>query len=1045
MSVMIAVLAFYQEGLALVVTRGPYLQTGTSTSVIVKWRTDAPTDSCVRYGATVDSLTNTTCDPAITTEHEVKITDLSLNSQYYYSVGTNAGALAGGDSTTFFVTAPSTGTPKPTRVWVLGDSGTADANARAVRDAYVNFTGGRYTDVWLMLGDNAYDDGTDSEYQGAVFDMYPSFLKQSVLWPTLGNHDGVSADSSTQTGPYYSIFSLPKTGEAGGLASGTEAYYSFDYGNIHFVCLDSHESNRAVGGPMLTWLEDDLMSTAQQWILAFWHHPPYSKGSHNSDTETQLIQMRTNVLPILEAHGVDLVLTGHSHSYERSFLLDGHYGLSGTLTAAMKKDGGDGREDGSGPYTKPDAVAEPHAGAVYAVTGSSGQTDGGSLNHPAMYISLNLLGSMVIDVDGERLDAQFLTDTGAVQDYFTIVKGTFPIIASFTPPSGPVGTAVTITGTHFTGTTQVAFNGVAATFSVVSDTQINTTVPAGATTGKVRVTTPAGFADSTSNFTVIGPFDFALSADDLTVPQGGSGSNTITATWLSGTPEAVLFSNNLPDLAVTGLPPDATYSFSPTSCTPTSSTPCTTTLTITAALTTPTGGPTTITVKGTTSGGLSKTTTLTLTVTAPAPTDLIFANGFESGNLAAWSASTTNGGDLSASTAVAIAGVFGLQALLDDNNPIYVTDNRPNAELRYRARFYFDPNSIPMSSGDTHYIFQGLMGTSTVVVRIEFRRNQGNYQVRAALVSDSGGFTNTAWVTISDASHFLEIDWRAATAPGANNGGLTLWVDGGQLANLTGIDNDTRRVDLVRLGAVAGIDSGTRGTYYFDAFESRRQTFIGPDPSIPPPPPPSAAIFADSFESGNLSAWSTSTTNGGDLSASTAAAMAGASGLQAVLDDNNSIYVTDTTPNAETRYLAGFYFDPNSIPMGNNNAHYIFRGLMGTSTVVVRIEFRRNQGNYQVRAALVSDSGGFTNTAWVTISDTLHFLEIDWRAATALGANNGGLTLWVDGGQQANLAGIDNDTRRVDAVRLGAVAGIDSGTRGTYYFDAFESYRQPPP
>jgi hypothetical protein len=270
-------------------------------------------------------------------------------------------------------------------------------------------------------------------------------------------------------------------------------------------------------------------------------------------------------------------------------------------------------------------------------------------------------------------------------------------------------------------------------------------------------------------------------------------------------------------------------------------------------------------------------------------------------------------------------------------------------------------------------------------------------------------------------------------------------VDGGQLANLTGIDNDTRRVDLVRLGAVAGIDSGTRGTYYFDAFESRRQTFIGPDPSIPPPPPPSAAIFADSFESGNLSAWSTSTTNGGDLSASTAAAMAGASGLQAVLDDNNSIYVTDTTPNAETRYLAGFYFDPNSIPMGNNNAHYIFRGLMGTSTVVVRIEFRRNQGNYQVRAALVSDSGGFTNTAWVTISDTLHFLEIDWRAATALGANNGGLTLWVDGGQQANLAGIDNDTRRVDAVRLGAVAGIDSGTRGTYYFDAFESYRQPPP
>ena len=187
---------------------------------------------------------------------------------------------------------------------------------------------------------------------------------------------------------------------------------------------------------MMTWLQNDLAATTQKWIIAFWHHPPYTKGSHNSDTETELIQMRQNALPILEAHGVDLVLTGHSHSYERSFLLDGHYGTSGTLTPAMKKDAGSGREDGTGAYEKATPIGGQHEGAVYAVAGSSGKISGGLLNHPAMYISLNKLGSMVLDIDGNRLDAKFLDNTGAVADYFTLIKG---VTASV--PAAPGGLA----------------------------------------------------------------------------------------------------------------------------------------------------------------------------------------------------------------------------------------------------------------------------------------------------------------------------------------------------------------------------------------------------------------------------------------------------------------------------------------------------------------------------------------------------------------------------------------------------------------------------
>jgi hypothetical protein len=214
----------------------------------------------------------------------------------------------------------------------------------------------------------------------------------------------------------------------------------------------------------------------------------------------------------------------------------------------------------------------------------------------------------------------------------------------------------------------------------------------------------------------------------------------------------------------------------------------------------------------------------------PSGSDQIFADGFETGNFSAWTSSSVDAGDLSVSAAAALVGSQGLQAFIDDNNAISVDDNTPNAEPRYRARFYFDPNSIPMVSGDAHMIFKAFVGagTSTEVLKIEFRQSGGAYQIRASIADDGSGFTQSSFFTISDGPHSIEIDWRAASAPGANNGGLTLWIDNVQQANLTGIDNDTRRVDTVRLGALSGVDNGTRGTYYFDAFESRRQTYIGP-------------------------------------------------------------------------------------------------------------------------------------------------------------------------------------------------------------------------
>ena len=177
---------------------------------------------------------------------------------------------------------------------------------------------------------------------------------------------------------------------------------------------------------MMQWLAADLALTTRSWIVAYFHHPPYSKGSHDSDSPGEsggrLFDMREIAVPILENGGVDLVLCGHSHSYERSFLLDGHYGTSATLLPEMILDDGDGRPTGTGAYRK---MSGPHQGAVYVVAGSSGWTSGGSLDHPVMSSSWNELGSLVLDVDAARLDATFIDTNGDPLDTFTLIKTLF--------------------------------------------------------------------------------------------------------------------------------------------------------------------------------------------------------------------------------------------------------------------------------------------------------------------------------------------------------------------------------------------------------------------------------------------------------------------------------------------------------------------------------------------------------------------------------------------------------------------------------------------
>lgn len=421
--------------------RGPYLHIATPTGITISWTTNVPTNSRIRYGPAPNDLSSVLDVPTSVLHHEVALTGLLSNTTYYYAIGSTTQELTAGDVGTFFKTHPPVGSEQPFRIWVIGDAGTATTEQTAVRNSYVNFTNASTTaDAWLMLGDNAYGHGRESEYQLGVFhNMYEPILRNTTMWPAPGNHDyGSGANGTANTGAYYDLFALPKLAQAGGIASNTEAYYSFDLGNIHFIALDSYGVSRATNGAMATWLLSDLVyaKANAKWIIAYWHHPPYSKGSHNSDLVSDsgglMRDMRENIVPLLEQYGVDLVLCGHSHSYERSYLIDGHYGTSGTFNSTtMGKDMTSGKANTTGAYAKP-ADPTAHAGAVYTVCGVSGQKDAvGALNHPVMYLSTySHSGSMILDIDGDELHAKFLNDAGLVIDNFDMQKPASTIKAS---------------------------------------------------------------------------------------------------------------------------------------------------------------------------------------------------------------------------------------------------------------------------------------------------------------------------------------------------------------------------------------------------------------------------------------------------------------------------------------------------------------------------------------------------------------------------------------------------------------------------------------
>ncbi len=443
------------------VIRGPYLQSSGPTIIIVCWRTDVPSDSRVYYGSSHGSNTYYADEDSISTEHRVKISGLSPRTKYYYTIGSSAQVLKG-DAQMYFTTAPDPANPTPIRFWAIGDFGHGNDRQRWVRDAYLDYTVDHPADFQIWLGDNVYQDGTDLEYSTKVFDSingYYHLFKNQPFFPAPGNHDYNSicpwqgpcnTDPYLHSGPYLDFIEPPTEGELGGVPSHLKLFYSYDYGDAHFISLNSElgsitQAYNWVGlsfppftdanydtsftSPMIEWLKNDIASTDKKWIIAYWHQCPYS--GQDDFTEAGTFQLftyaaRRHFNPILERYGVDLVLTGHDHNYQRSYLINGLYDFKAAFTPSMIIDSSSGDDTQGESYVKYTDGPLANKGTVYVVQGNSSGSNGASpFDHPVIYWGQacdTCCGSLIVDIDGDRLDAQYLTGHGEVLDRFTILK-----------------------------------------------------------------------------------------------------------------------------------------------------------------------------------------------------------------------------------------------------------------------------------------------------------------------------------------------------------------------------------------------------------------------------------------------------------------------------------------------------------------------------------------------------------------------------------------------------------------------------------------------
>lgn len=278
-------------------TREPYIQMPAPTTVVIAWKTNLASHGVVEYGPVDSPEAQIARQEEVSLNHTVTLAGLLPDTVYRYRVLADDLPLG---VEAAFRTPPSASTATTFSFAALGDSGVGAKAQFEVADRLAALA----PDFVLHTGDVIYPGGEATLYDPRFFKPYRETLRRAPFFPSLGNHDAVTANGA----PYLQTFHLPANS-----SPGKGRYYSFDWGNAHFIALDPVTSPFKPGSAQYAWLEQDLATTRATWKFVFFHYPPYSSGPHGSN-----LAVRAAWSPLFERYGVDIVFNGHDHDYERS-------------------------------------------------------------------------------------------------------------------------------------------------------------------------------------------------------------------------------------------------------------------------------------------------------------------------------------------------------------------------------------------------------------------------------------------------------------------------------------------------------------------------------------------------------------------------------------------------------------------------------------------------------------------------------------------------------------------------------------------------------
>lgn len=306
--------------------RGPFIQMpNPGPKATVVWRMAAALGGAVDFGLDTNYGSGTVSNAALQREHTIELTNLLPGTTYFYRVRSGGQVLA---SNLYFHTRAATN--QAFRFVVIGDHGQGTPAMYAIADRVNERTD---FDTLVTVGDNIYGigscntDGAPGWYEPFWFDLYGPTIHRVAAFITLGNHDNDTAEGQWSVESFH----MPTNGPSALL----EKNFSFTYGNVHFAVIDSdpfQNNNVAVMTNITAWLSNDLANATQPWKMVFYHHPPYtSLGSHDDNA-----RMKSHIVPIMKANGVQVAFQGHNHHYERINPIDAiNYITSGACGAGL--------------------------------------------------------------------------------------------------------------------------------------------------------------------------------------------------------------------------------------------------------------------------------------------------------------------------------------------------------------------------------------------------------------------------------------------------------------------------------------------------------------------------------------------------------------------------------------------------------------------------------------------------------------------------------------------------------------------------------------